>query len=73
MGLLDGTVALVTGAGRGQGRSHAVRLAEEGADIAAVDICANLGAALPYPLATADDLAQTAAAVRAAEPAGTTW
>jgi SDR family mycofactocin-dependent oxidoreductase len=66
MGLLDGTVALVTGAGRGQGRSHAVRLAEEGADIAAVDICANLGAAIPYPLATAADLGQTAEAVRAA-------
>ena len=41
MGLVDGKVALVTGAGRGQGRSHAVRLAAEGADVIAVDICAD--------------------------------
>ena len=40
MGRVDGKVAWVTGAARGQGRSHAVRLAEEGADIVAVDICA---------------------------------
>ena len=38
MGQLDGKVALVTGAARGQGRSHAIRLAEEGADIIAIDI-----------------------------------
>ena len=40
MGLLDGKVAFVTGAARGQGRSHAVRLAQEGADIIALDACA---------------------------------
>ncbi|MEX5710511.1 SDR family mycofactocin-dependent oxidoreductase, partial [Parafrankia sp. FMc6] len=40
MGKLDGKVAFITGAARGQGRSHAVRLAQEGADIIAVDICA---------------------------------
>jgi SDR family mycofactocin-dependent oxidoreductase len=50
-----GKVALVTGAGRGQGRSHALLLAEEGADIIAVDICADI-ASNGYPLATADDL-----------------
>ena len=41
MGVVDGKVALVSGAGRGQGRSHAVRLAQEGADVIAVDICAD--------------------------------
>ena len=40
MGLLEGKVAFVTGAARGQGRSHAIRLAQEGADIIAVDACA---------------------------------
>ena len=59
MGLLDGRVALVTGAARGQGRAHAVRLAEEGADVIAVDIAAQV-ATVPYPLATEDDLDQTA-------------
>jgi SDR family mycofactocin-dependent oxidoreductase len=49
---------LVTGAGRGQGRSHAVRMAEEGADIIAVDICAQIESN-PYPLSTPEDLAQT--------------
>jgi SDR family mycofactocin-dependent oxidoreductase len=62
MGQLDGKVAFITGAGRGQGRSHAVRLAEQGADIVAVDICADL-AEVSYPLATAADLAETAALV----------
>jgi len=54
MGKLEGKVALITGAARGQGRSHAVRLAQEGADIIAVDICgpvdsvlANAGVTLP--------------------------
>ena len=42
-GRVEGKVAFITGAGRGQGRSHAIRLAEEGADIIAVDICANAG------------------------------
>ena len=42
MGLVDGKVAFITGVARGQGRSHAVRLAEEGADIVGVDICADI-------------------------------
>jgi SDR family mycofactocin-dependent oxidoreductase len=62
MGQLDGKVAFITGAARGQGRSHAVRLAAEGADIVAVDIGADL-AEVSYPLATADELAETAALV----------
>lgn len=64
MGKLDGKVAFITGAGRGQGRSHAVRLAEEGADIVAVDICAQI-ATVPYPMATPDELAETAEQVKA--------
>jgi SDR family mycofactocin-dependent oxidoreductase len=59
MGLLDGKVALVTGAARGQGRSHAVAMAEEGADIVAVDICGPVEA-VSYPMATEADLAETA-------------
>lgn len=58
MGRLDGKVAFITGAARGQGRSHAVHLAEEGADIIAVDICQNLPS-LAYPLATPEDLTET--------------
>jgi SDR family mycofactocin-dependent oxidoreductase len=58
-GRLEGKVALITGAARGQGRSHAVRMAEEGADIIAIDICKQI-ATNPYPLATPDDLAETA-------------
>lgn len=56
---LDGQVAFITGAARGQGRAHAVRLAEEGADIIAVDICADIDS-VPYALATAEDLDETA-------------
>lgn len=59
MSRMDNKVALITGAARGQGRSHAIRLAEEGADIIAVDICAPVGTA-PYELATADELDETA-------------
>jgi SDR family mycofactocin-dependent oxidoreductase len=59
-----GKVALVTGAARGQGRSHAVRLAEEGADIIALDVCADLDT-VPYPLARPADLDETARAVEA--------
>jgi SDR family mycofactocin-dependent oxidoreductase len=64
MGLLDGKVAFVTGAARGQGRSHAIRLAQEGADIIAIDACATPDW-LSYPLATEADLAQTVKDVEA--------
>jgi (+)-trans-carveol dehydrogenase len=59
MGRVDGKVAFITGAARGQGRSHAVRLAEEGADIIAVDLCESLPT-VPYEGATREDLAATA-------------
>jgi (+)-trans-carveol dehydrogenase len=59
MGRVDGKVAFITGAARGQGRSHAVRLAEEGADIIAVDICRSLPT-VPYGGATRADLEGTA-------------
>ena len=62
-GRVEGKVAFITGAGRGQGRSHAVRLAEEGADIIAIDICHDVEGALP--MATAQDLAETAKMVEA--------
>ncbi len=62
-GRLEGKVAFITGAARGQGRSHAIRLAEEGADIIAVDICRQIESN-PYPLATRDDLADTERAVK---------
>jgi len=55
---LDGKVALITGAARGQGRAHAVRLAADGANVIAVDLCEQI-ASVPYPLATPDDLAAT--------------
>jgi SDR family mycofactocin-dependent oxidoreductase len=64
-GRLTGKVAFITGAARGQGRSHAVRLAEEGADIIAVDICQNLDSVPTYSLATPEDLAETARLVEA--------
>ena len=63
MGELDNAVAVITGAARGQGRSHAVALAEHGADIIAVDICADIDA-IPYPLATKSDLDTTAQLVQ---------
>lgn len=63
MGKLDGKVVFITGAGRGQGRSHAVRFAEEGADVIAVDIAANI-ASVAYPLATPEDLEETARLVK---------
>src|SRR5262249_48219887 len=65
-GRLAGKVALVTGAGRGQGRSHAVHLAREGADVLLVDVCADISTA-KYPLATVEDLDQTARQVEKLE------
>jgi SDR family mycofactocin-dependent oxidoreductase len=62
MGTLEGKVALITGAARGQGRSHAVRLAEEGADIIGIDICEQIST-VSYPMATREDLAETVAMV----------
>lgn len=64
MGRVEGKVALVTGAARGQGRCHAVRLAEEGADVVALDVCMPIGT-VPYAMASADDLAETARLVAA--------
>jgi (+)-trans-carveol dehydrogenase len=63
-GRLEGKVAFITGAARGQGRSHAVRLAEEGADIIAIDVCKQLDGVL-IPMSTPDDLAETEAQVKA--------
>jgi SDR family mycofactocin-dependent oxidoreductase len=62
-GRVDGKVAFITGAARGQGRSHAVRLAQEGADIIAVDICRDVKGALP--MSTPEDLAETVSLVEA--------
>ena len=56
---LDGKVAFITGAARGQGRAHAVRMAQEGADVIAVDICEQIKSNL-YPLASPEDLDETA-------------
>ena len=64
MGLLDGKVALITGAARGQGRAHATTCAREGADVILVDIADQL-ASVPYPLARPDDLAETVRQVEA--------
>jgi SDR family mycofactocin-dependent oxidoreductase len=63
-GRVEGKVALITGAARGQGRSHAVRLAQEGADIIAVDVCARISSSKEIPAATPDDLAETADLVK---------
>jgi SDR family mycofactocin-dependent oxidoreductase len=59
VGRVEGKVAFITGAARGQGRSHAVRLAEEGADIIAVDLCRDIDS-IGYKLATPEDLEETA-------------
>ncbi|MDG4664595.1 mycofactocin-coupled SDR family oxidoreductase [Mycobacterium sp. 236(2023)] len=64
-GRLDGRVAFITGAARGQGRAHAVRMANEGADIIAVDIAGPLPACVRYDPATPDDLAETVKLVEA--------
>ncbi|WP_433193076.1 mycofactocin-coupled SDR family oxidoreductase [Nocardia sp. CA-107356] len=58
-GRVAGKVAFITGAGRGQGRSHAIRLAEEGADVILVDVCCDIPS-VGYPMATGDDLSLTA-------------
>jgi (+)-trans-carveol dehydrogenase len=63
-GRVEGKAAFVTGAARGQGRSHAVRLAEEGADIIAVDICKHIENT-PEPGSTPEDLAETADMIKA--------
>src|ERR1700746_2664145 len=57
-GRVEGKVAFITGAARGQGRSHAVRLAQEGADIIAVDVCKQLKA-VRYPMSSPEDLELT--------------
>jgi SDR family mycofactocin-dependent oxidoreductase len=64
MGKLDGKVAFITGAARGQGRSHAIRLAQEGAGIIAVDICQQI-ATVGYPMSTPEDLTETVQQVEA--------
>jgi (+)-trans-carveol dehydrogenase len=63
-GRVEGKVAFITGAARGQGRSHAVRLAQEGADIIAVDLCDQVDS-VPYQMATPEDLADTVKQVEA--------
>lgn len=65
-GRVEGKVAFITGAARGQGRSHAVRLAEEGADIIAIDICGPIrpGTETAIPASTPEDLAETADLVK---------
>ena len=68
-GRVQGKVAFITGAARGQGRSHAIRLAQEGADIIAVDLCESIPSVNRfYPGATEADLAETVAAVGGAGP-----
>jgi len=62
-GRLEGKVAFITGAARGQGRAHALAMAREGADIIAIDICRDIPSN-PYPLATPDDLSETERSIK---------
>ena len=64
MGRLDGKVAFITGAARGQGRAHAIRLAQEGADIIGIDICEQIGS-VGYPMSSREDLDETVRQVEA--------
>ena len=64
MGRVEGKVAFITGAARGQGRAHAIRLAQEGANIIAIDVCEPINA-VPYDPATEEDLAETVRQVEA--------
>jgi (+)-trans-carveol dehydrogenase len=64
MGRVEGKTAFITGAARGQGRSHAIRLAEEGADIIAIDICDQIDS-VPFPMSRPEDLEETVALVEA--------
>ena len=63
-GRVAGKVVFLTGAARGQGRSHAIRLAAEGADIIAIDLCDQVKT-VPYPMSTPEDLAETVKEVEA--------
>jgi len=64
MGRLDGQVAFITGAARGQGRAHAIRMAEDGADIIGIDICEQIGS-VGYQMSTHEDLDETVRQVEA--------
>jgi SDR family mycofactocin-dependent oxidoreductase len=63
-GRVEGKVAFITGAARGQGRSHAVRLAQEGADIIAVDVCRRISSNEDIPASSPEDLAETVELVK---------
>src|SRR3546814_7720446 len=63
MSKLEGQVAFITGAARGQGRAHAVRLAQDGADIIAVDLCQQMHSVV-YPMSTREDLDETVRLVK---------
>ena len=64
-GRFDGKVVFITGGGVGQGRMHALRFAEEGADVVVVDVCHTVDSAVPYPMADENDLRRTAELVEA--------